>query len=61
MKYDDEYDYYITLTSKQFSSLFSNIVTDKNNKFKYFKDMIQHIIKFADGAYEIKDIIAIIQ
>ena len=28
MKYDDEYDYYITLTSAHFSSLFPNIIDD---------------------------------
>ena len=28
MKYDDEYDYYITLISSQLSSLFHNIVKD---------------------------------
>ena len=33
MKYDDEYDYYITLTSAQFSLLFPNIVKYKNEKF----------------------------
>ena len=51
MKYDDKYDYYITLTSGQFSLLFPNIVNDKNDKFIYFKDMIQQIIKFTEGAY----------
>ena len=33
MRYDDEYDYYVTLTSAQFSSLFPNIIKDKNDKF----------------------------
>ena len=33
MKYDDEYDYYVTLTSMQCSSLFPNIVKYKNDKF----------------------------
>ena len=32
MRYDDEYDYYITFTSAQFSSLFPNIINDKNDK-----------------------------
>ena len=35
MKYDDEYEYYITLTRAQFSSLFPNIVKHKNYKFYY--------------------------
>ena len=35
MRYDEEYNYYITLTSAQFSSLFPNIVKDKNDKFYY--------------------------
>ena len=33
MRYDDEYDYYIILTSAQLSSLLFNIVKDKNDKF----------------------------
>ena len=35
IKYDDEYDYYITFTSAKFSSLFPNIVTETNDKFYY--------------------------
>ena len=31
IKYDDKYDYYITFTLGQFSSLFPNIVKDKND------------------------------
>ena len=31
MRYDNEYNYYVTLTSVQFSSLFPNIIKDKND------------------------------
>ena len=40
MRYGDEYDYYVTLTSAQFSSLFPNIVKDKNDKFYYLENDI---------------------
>ena len=40
MKYDDEYDYYVTLTSAQFSSLFPNVVKAKNNKFYYLANYV---------------------
>ena len=36
VKYYDEYAYYSTLTSGQFSSLVPNIVKNKNNKFYYY-------------------------
>ena len=38
MRYDDEYNYYVTCTSAQFSSLFPNIIKDKNDKFYYFEN-----------------------
>ena len=38
MRYDDEYDYYVSLTSAQFSSLFPNIIKDKNDKFYYLEN-----------------------
>ena len=55
----------ITLTSAQFSSLFPNIIKDKNDKF-YYNDTIlenerRRVITFTEGAYEVKDINAIIQ
>ena len=56
MKYDDEYDYYITLISDQLSSLFPNVVKDKNNKFYYLENNVLKIITFTEGAYEVKDI-----
>ena len=56
MRYDDEYDYYVTLTSAQFSSLFQNIVKDKNDKFYYLENDILKTLTFTEGAYEIKDI-----
>ena len=40
VRYDDEYNYYITLIAGQMSSLFPNIVKDKNNKFYYLKNDI---------------------
>ena len=40
MRYDDEYDYYITLIAGQMSSLFPNIVKDKNDKFYYLENDI---------------------
>ena len=68
MRYDDEYDYYVTLTSAQFSSLFPNIVKDKNDKFYYSMininqgyDYIDKVIPFTKGAYEVNHINAIIQ
>ena len=38
MMYDDEYNYYVTSISAQFSFLFPNIVKDKNNNFYYLKN-----------------------
>ena len=61
MRYDDEYDYYITLTSAQFSSLFPNIVKDKNDKFYYLESDILRTLTFTEGAYKVNHIIAIIQ
>ena len=40
MKYEDEYDYYVTLTSGQFSSLFPNIIKDNNNKFYFLENEV---------------------
>ena len=56
MKYDDEYDYYITRISGQLSSLFPNIVKDKNDKFYYLENDILRTLTFTEGAYEVKDI-----
>ena len=68
MRYDDEYDYYVTLTSEQFSSLFPNIIKDKNDKFYYpvidinqGYDYIDKVITFTGGAYEVNHINAICQ
>ena len=60
MRYDDEYDY-VTLTSAQFSSLFPNIVKDKNDKFYYLENDILKTLTFTEGAYEVNHINAIIQ
>ena len=54
MRYDDEYDYYVTLTSAQFSSLFPNIVKDKNDKFYYLENDILKTLTITEGAYEIE-------
>ena len=56
MKYEDEYDYYIILISGQLSSLFSNIVKDKNDKFYYLENDILKTLSFTECAYEVKDI-----
>ena len=56
IKYNDEYDYYITLTSGQFSSLFPNIVKDKNDKFYCLENDVLKIITFTKGAYEVTNI-----
>ena len=56
MKYDDEYDHYITLTSAQFSLLFPNIVKNKNDKFYYLENDILKIITFTEGAYDVNNI-----
>ena len=61
MRYDDEYDYYVTLTSAQFSSLFPNIITDKNDKFHYLENDVLRTLTFTKGAYEVNHINAIIQ
>ena len=61
MRYDDEYDYYVTLTSAQFSSLFPNIVKDKNDKCYYLENDVLRTLTFTEGAYEVNHINAIIQ
>ena len=61
MKYEDEYDYYVTLTSGQFSSLFPNIINDNNDKLYYLENDVPKVITFTEGAYEVKDINAHIQ
>ena len=61
MKYEDEYDYYVTLTSGQFSSLFPNIIKDINDKFYYIENSEPKVITFTEGAYEVEDINAQIQ
>ena len=68
MKYDDEYDYYITLVSGQLSSLFPNVVKDKNDKFYYsFIDLnqgyeyVDKVITFTESSYKAKDINANLQ
>ena len=61
MRYDDEYDYYVTLTSAQFSSLFPNIVKDKNDKFYYLENDVLKTLTITEGAYEVNNINAIIQ
>ena len=61
IRYDDEYDYYVTLTSVQFSSLFPNIVKDKNDKFYYLVNDVLKTLTFTKGAYKVNNINAIIQ
>ena len=61
MKYKDEYDQYVTLTSGQFNSLFLNIIKDINSKFYYIENDVHKEITFAEGAYEVKDNNAYIQ
>ena len=61
MKYEDENDYYFTLTSGQFSSLFPNIIKGKNDKFYYNETDVHKAITFTEGAHEVKDINAHIQ
>ena len=61
MRYDDEYDYYVTLTSAQFSSLFPNIVKDKNDKFYYLENNALKTVTLTEGANEVNHINAIIQ
>ena len=61
MRYDDEYDYYVTLTSAQFSLLFPNIVKDKNDKFYYLENNVLKTLTLTEGAYEVNHINAIIQ
>ena len=61
MRYDDEYDYYVTLKSMQCSSLFPNIIKDKNDKFYYFENYVLKTLTITEGAYEIRDINANLQ
>ena len=61
IEYEDKYDNYVTLTSGKFSSLYPNIIKDKNNKFYYMENDDHKVITFTKGAYEVKDINAHIQ
>ena len=61
VKYEDENDYYGSLTYGQFSSLFPNIIKDNNDKFYYIENNVHKKITFTKGAYEVKDINAHIQ
>ena len=56
IQYEDDYDYYVTLTSGQFSSLFPNIIKDINDKFNYIENGEPKVITFTEVAYEVKDI-----
>ena len=56
MKDDDKYDYYITLTSGQFSSFIPNIVKNKKDKFYYLENDVLKIMTFTEGAYEVNTI-----
>ena len=61
MRYDDNYEYYVTLTSAQFSSLFPNIIKVKNDKFYYLENDVLKTLTITEGAYEVNNINAIIQ
>ena len=61
MKYKDEYDYYVTLISGQFSSLFPYSIKDNNDIFYYLENNVPKVITFTKGAYEVKYINAHIQ
>ena len=61
MRYYDKYDYFITVMSGQFSSLFPNIVKDKNEIFYYLKYDTLKTLTLTEHAYEDKNINAIIQ
>ena len=56
MKYEDEFNYYVTFTSGQFSLLFPNIIKDNNDIFYYLKNEVSKAITFTEGAYEVQDI-----
>ena len=56
MRYDDEYDYDVTLTWAQFSSLFPNIIKDKNNEFYYLENDILRPLTITKVAYEVNNI-----
>ena len=59
MRYDDEYDYNVTLTSMQCSSLFPNIVKDKNDKFYYLENDVFKTLTFIEGALKLEILILI--
>ena len=61
MRYDDKYDYYITLISGLLSSLFPNVVKDKNDKFYYLENDILKTLTFTEGANELNNINANLQ
>ena len=56
IKYEDKYQYYVIITSGQFSSLFPNIIKDNNDKFYYLENYILKAITINDGSSKEKDI-----
>ena len=52
IKYEDVYDYYVTVNSGQFSLLFPNIINNNNDKCYYLENNVLKVITFTKGAYE---------
>src|SRR5579871_332947 len=56
MKYDEQFDYYVSLITAELSSFFPNIIEGKNNMFYYTSNNEEKVIQFNSGAYEIEHI-----
>jgi hypothetical protein len=63
-KFNDSFDYYVSMIELQAASMFPNIIKDKNNIFTYSvpqvgqspSENIRRVIEFETGAYEVEDI-----
>ena len=62
LRYEDDLDYYVSLITAEYSSLFPNIIKDKNDKLYYSTPTNENKrLTFTEGAYEIENINEIIQ
>ena len=50
IKYNNEYDYYINLTTGKLNSLFQNIVKIKTDKFYYVENYVLKCNTFRENA-----------
>ena len=61
MEFERDFDYYVSLISFEFSSLFLNISKDQNDTLYNIENGIEKTLTFASGAYEVEDINSFIQ